>query len=350
MRWPVCRVGPQREGTGGSGQQRPDGRERWATGGAQAAGVPAFADARWPAMREDAAEACCCGQRAVLPWVARARLAAEGDVPVCTLCEAVGGERHATDGGGEVGDALVASPGGLTVGAPGLAPDVGGHGTEQVGVGAWLLARTPDELRQRAHRYPPVRSAGEEPARTLGRQGSAWSASMAMRRRGQRAAPGVPAAQHADLAAAVGGGAGERRHRGSGGVHEPGGPTLGVRAGDGAQCRGQGHGDATRGHGPPPLPLLVEPPGGGGVVARGTRAVRAGMVAGRACLARGALGDMTAERVRAAWGPGRHGGQGAGGPLGAAAGAGVGAMRPEDVGQRDQGSPRATRSGRAGVP
>ena len=93
--------------------------------------------------------------------------------------------------------------GGLTVGDPWLAPDVGGHVTEQVGLGALLRELPPEDLRQRSHRYQPVRIAGEEPARTIWRQGPAWYEIMDMRMIGQSAGPGVQYATHADLAAEV---------------------------------------------------------------------------------------------------------------------------------------------------
>ena len=171
-----------------------------------------------------------------------------------------------------------------------------------------------------------------------------------MRMRGQIAGPGVQDATHADLAAEVCGVEGESLQRGSGGLQEQVVHTRLVRAGDGAQFLGQGKGDEKRGHGQQQLPLLVEPPGGGGVLARGTMAVRAGMVAVLAFLARCALGDMTAESFSAAWFNGLHGCQVACGPLVAEAGAGVGAMTPEDVGQLDHGRPRETIRGRACVP
>ena len=69
MRLQVCLVVPQREVTGGSGQQMPDVRERLSTGGAQEAVVPDFDEALWQAMLEEAADACLCGKRAVLPWL-----------------------------------------------------------------------------------------------------------------------------------------------------------------------------------------------------------------------------------------------------------------------------------------
>ena len=109
MRLQVCLVVPQREVTGGSGQQMPDVRERLSTGGAQEAVVPDCDEALWQDMLEEAADACLCGKRAVLPLVARALLEAEGDVPVFKLFDAVVGESHATDVGGEGGDDLVAS-------------------------------------------------------------------------------------------------------------------------------------------------------------------------------------------------------------------------------------------------
>jgi len=341
---------PEREVAGGSGQQRLDVRERWSTGGAQEAVVPDCDEALWQAMLEEASDAFVCGKRAALPLGACTLLAAEGDVPVFKLFDAVVREGNATDGGGEGGDDLGAGASGCTVGDPWLTPDVGGHVTEQVGVGEFLLALPPEDFRQSAHRHQPVRITGAEPARTIWRQGPAWYERMDMRMRGHISGPGMQHAKHADPAAEVLGVEGESLQSGSGGVKDQVAHPLLVRAGHGSQCLGEGKGDEQRGHGQQQLPLLVEPPGGVVVLARGTMVMRAGMVAVLECLALGALGDMTAESFGAAWCNGLHGCQVAWGHPVAAAGAVVGAMTPEEVGQLDHGRPRETLRGRAGVP
>jgi len=162
-------VVPSREVAGGSGQQLPEVRERLSTGGAQAAVVPDCDAARWQDRREEASDACFCGKRAAWPLVAFALLDAAGDVPVCKRFDAVGGDRTAPDGGGEGGDDRAAGASWFTGGDPWLAPDVGGHVTEQVGVGEFLRELPLEDFRQSAHRHQPVRITGEEPARTIWR-------------------------------------------------------------------------------------------------------------------------------------------------------------------------------------
>ena len=350
VRWRGVPVVPSREVAGGSGQQRLEVRERWATGGAQEAGGPDCDDALWQDMREDAAEACCGGKRSAVPLVACPLLAAAGAGPIFTLFEAVVGESQATDVGGEGGDDRGAGASGCTGGDPWLTPDVDGPGTEPVGWGAFLRALPPADCRQRAPRHQPVRITGEEPAGTLWRQGPAWDERMDRWRRGHLSGPGMQPAPHAHPAAAGFGVEGERLQSGSGGGKAPGVHPLVVRAGHGAQCLGQGKGDENIGHGQQERPLRVEPPGGVVVLALGPRAMLAGMVAVLACLTLCALGDLPAERCGAALCNGRHGSQVALGPPVAAAGAGGGSRTPEEVGQLDQGRPRETRRGRSGVP
>jgi hypothetical protein len=73
--------------------------------------------------------------------------------------------------------------------------------------------------------------------------------------------------------------------------------------------------------------------------------VFAGMIAVLQCTAIGALVDMTAKSLSTALFNGRHGGQVAGGHTVADAGAILGPMAPEDLGQLDHERPPETISG-----
>lgn len=160
VRLRVFPVMQEREVADGSGQQMPDVRERWSTGGAQEAVAPDFDEAFWQDMLEEASDEFFCGKRSALPLVACALLEAEGDVPVFKLFNAVVGDSNAPDVGGKVGDDLVAGAGGFTVGDPWLAPDVGGHVTEQGGLGECLLELPTEDGGEGSYRHKPVIIAG----------------------------------------------------------------------------------------------------------------------------------------------------------------------------------------------
>jgi hypothetical protein len=346
----IVRVGRCQEVTGGRGQQMPEVCEDVATGRAQEARVSDFDEALGQDMLEEAVDACVGRERPVWPRLAPARFAAEGDVSVCELFHAVVGQGHAADGGGEGGEDRVAGANRCTLGDPCRLPDVGGGVIKPGGLGDLLLARAPEDLRQRAHRNTPILRAGCEPLRAVGRQCPSRDEGMAMRMGGPSAGPGVEDAHQAALAATVFGVQGESLQGRSSGRQAHGVPTLLVRTGSRPQGLRQGKGDEKRGHGQEPRPLRVEPPGGLVVLARGTMSILAGMIAGRKGLARCALGDMTAKRLGTAWCNLLHGSQVAWGQTVAAPGALRGAMESEEVGQLDHARPRETRRGCACVP
>lgn len=160
VRFPGVAVVPRRGGAGRSGQQLPDVQERLSTGGAQETVVPALDEPLRQDRREEAADALLCGTRAAWPLVGCARLDAEGDAPVIELFDAVGGESNAPDRGGEGGDDLVAAAGWFTVGAPWLAPEVGGQVSDEVGLGKVGSALAPEACREGWHGHQPIRLAG----------------------------------------------------------------------------------------------------------------------------------------------------------------------------------------------
>jgi hypothetical protein len=181
----------------------------------------------------------------------------------------------------------------------------------------------------------------------MGRQGCGGHQVMDMGMGGHVAGPGMSHAEHADVTTEVFRVQGESLQRGSGGlkeqvVHEP----L-ARAGHGSQGFGPGTGDEKIGHGQEQLALRIEPPGGLVVLARGPMAIFAGMGAVLAFLALCALLDMTAHGFGAAGFDGQHGSQGACGHAVAEAGAIVGAMEAEDIGQLDHESPLVAKLSRA---
>ena len=161
-----------------------------------------------------------------------------------------------------------------------------------------------------------------------------------MRMGGHIAGPGVEAPPHADLAAKGFGIQGEDLQGSSRGLQERVVQTLLVRTGDRPQGLRQGKGDEKRGHGQAQRTWRVAPPGGRVVLARGTMAMLAGMLAVLQCLALCALGDRPAKRLGTAWCNILQGYQVAGGPTVAETGAIRGAMEAEAVGQLDHDSPR----------
>jgi hypothetical protein len=160
VRFPGGAVVPRRGVAGRSGQQMPEVRERLSTGGAQATVVPALDETLRQDRLEEASDALLCGKRAALPLVGFALLEAKGDAPVIELFDAVVGESNAPDRGGEVGDALVAASGWFTVGAPWLAPEVGGQVSDEVGLGKVVSDLAPEECREGWHGHQPIRLAG----------------------------------------------------------------------------------------------------------------------------------------------------------------------------------------------
>ena len=346
----VLLVGRCQEVTGGRGQQMPDGCEDVATGRAQEAGVSDCDEALGQDRREEASDACLRRERPVLPLLAPARFAAEGDVSVFELFHAVVGHGNASDGGGEGGEDLVAGADWFTMGDPCLLPDVGGGVIEQVGLGDLLLALAPEDRRQRSHRNTPILRAGCEPLRAVGRQCPSRDEGRDMRMGGHSTGPGVEDAHHTALAAKVFGVQGEYLQGSSRGLQAHVVHTLLVRTGSRPQGLRQGKSDEKRGHGQAQRTWRVEPPGGLVVLARGTVSMLAGMRAVLECLALCALGDMTAKRLGTALCNILHGSQVACGHTVAETGAILGSMESEEVGQLDHDRPRETLRGCAGVP
>jgi len=173
---------------------------------------------------------------------------------------------------------------------------------------------------------------------------------MARGRRGQSTGPGVQDAHQAGLAAAGCGVQGEGLAGSSGGLAEQVVPALLVRAGARAPCRGEGKGDAARGHGQEQRPWLCQPVRRLVVLARGPGTLRASMRAVRPLTTLGALGDLAAQGCGAAWCNVLHGCEVACGPMVAEAGTRGGTMEPDDVGQGDPARPRGRLRGRSGEP
>src|SRR6266571_447579 len=144
-------------GAGGRGQAMSDVRERCATAGAQEAVVSDCGETLGEHMLEEASEERFGGKRSALPLMAGAILESESDVAVLKFFDTVVGDGKTPDGGGKGGDPLCAGSGRLTMGYPGLVPDVGRHVIDQIGFGEFLLARAAEEVGEGSDRHQPIR-------------------------------------------------------------------------------------------------------------------------------------------------------------------------------------------------
>jgi hypothetical protein len=318
-------------------QKRPDLIARWAAVRAQDAIVSDRENALGTPVWEEAADARCGGTYPVLPRVAPAGLEPEGDRPVFPQFHAVVGDGHAAEVRGAVSDARGAGADRLTRRSPGVVPDVGGHLCEPAGLGQGCLARATEELGARADRDQPGMRAGRAPWGALRRQGAPGHEIMDMRRIGQIPRPGVQDPTPAERSAEDLWVQGQGFQRGRGGLAAQGIHEVWVRAGHRPQCRGQDQGDQNIGDRQEPLAWLFPPWGRLGLVARGTRPISAGMIAGRRCTARHALLDRPAEGCRTTGCNSRHGLSGALGAAVLACGAILRSIAPEDVRQLEHG-------------
>jgi len=154
---------------GGSGQQRLERHERWSTGRAPEAVIADRGTALRPHRLEEAAAARLGGTRAVCPPCTPTCCPSAGHVPGCPCCEAVVGDGHAAEGGGEGGNARGAGAGWCPVGPPGLVADVGGPVPQPPGSGQRGLARATAEGGAGSHRPQPILRARGEPGRVVWR-------------------------------------------------------------------------------------------------------------------------------------------------------------------------------------
>lgn len=191
---------------------------------------------------EEAADARFGGKRPVFPCLASALLEAARDMPVFELFKAVIGKSHPADVGCEVDDDLGTGAGRFTMRHPCLLPDVGRHLIEQTGVDQGRLELPTEDVGARADGNKPASRAGREPLRALRRQGPTGHEIMEMRMRGHIPGPCVQDPNQADLSAEVLGVHGQCLQGSSGGLEEQVVQEGLVRAGHGAQFRGQRQG------------------------------------------------------------------------------------------------------------
>ena len=130
--------------------------QRGATGRTQEAVVSDLGEALGQDMLEEASDELMGWKRAALPLVASAILEAEGDVPIFELLNAIVRDSNTPDVGSEIGDHLCTCASRLTMGHPGLLPDMIWHLFEQVGFGKLLHKLATEDFRQRSYRNKPI--------------------------------------------------------------------------------------------------------------------------------------------------------------------------------------------------